>query len=182
MTMKHRCQVSISVLSLLCGVLELSAAFQTSSPTVSRNHGINSIQSPVKSYNRVSFGVTTRAGACACVGHATRLQNSYLDSLSAPSSSSSSPSTSAVNKNNTKGESVIDYTSISKYLIAGVMQLGLFSLSFLTLDKLLTLNNMSVLPSPLTWLIFYAMSLKSRVLNPLNNRRPNAKQATTGKS
>jgi len=71
----------------------------------------------------------------------------------------------------------VDFSAITKYTVATVTQLGLFASFFSLLDTALTAIGKSVLPTPITWLLFYATSLKSRVFNPLNNKRPSREKA-----
>lgn len=76
----------------------------------------------------------------------------------------------------------LDVEAILKYITAGSIQMSLISLVFYGVDNLLsTLTSWTTLPAPLTWMISYALSLKSRVFNPLNNARPNRQKAIEGK-
>jgi len=161
--MKQGRQV-IAFLSFLSGTHNLSAAFQNAQ-TFTRTHDIS--PSPpsmlLKSHVSTSFGRIIDEATSPISTSSTSLHNSYLDTLSDSSSSST-----------TGTKRVIDFSSLSKYIFAAGVQVGLFSLSFFTLDKVLERANMSVLPSPITWLLFYAISLRSRVFNPLNNQRPDS--------
>jgi len=100
--------------------------------------------------------------------------NSYLDTLSPPSPASSTFTSKQLSSNNSKhGTRIIDYSALSKYTIAAMTQLALFSASFATLDALLQrITSTALLPKPLTFLLFYSISLRSRIFSPLNNKRP----------
>lgn len=76
----------------------------------------------------------------------------------------------------------LDLEAILKYITAGSVQMSLISLIFHGLDTIISsTTTWSTLPAPLTWMICYAFSLKSRVFNPLNNARPNRQKAIEGK-
>eukprot|EP00979_Chaetoceros_neogracilis_P018084 scaffold10550_cov271-Chaetoceros_neogracile.AAC.63 len=74
-------------------------------------------------------------------------------------------------------DQVLDTEAITKYGIALVAQLSLISGFFYALDAALPLVGMTTLPYPVTWIMCYAFSLKSRTFNPLNNKRPDRKKA-----
>jgi len=74
-------------------------------------------------------------------------------------------------------DKVLDTEAITKYGIALVTQLSLISGFFYALDAALPLVGMTTLPSPVTWIMCYAFSLKSRTFNPLNNARPDRQKA-----
>jgi len=147
-------------ISLLSHLISGSHSF---SPSVFhstiRNHDSVSILPPMNTLKPGSLGGITTSSAL------------HL-SLSSSSPTDATP----------PAKRVIDISSLAQYPLAAITQLAaLFSTSFLTLDSLLArFTTKSVLPSPLTFLLFYAMSLKSRVFNPLNNRRPNAVKAASG--
>ena len=77
---------------------------------------------------------------------------------------------------------VLDIEALMKYGTSSIVQLSLISLFFFGIDSVLAATTKSTtLPAPLTWIICYAFSLKSRVFNPLNNARPNRQKAIDGK-
>lgn len=77
----------------------------------------------------------------------------------------------------------LDTGAIAKYAAALVTQLSLISGFFYGVDSILATTGNSLLPTPATWLMIYAFSLKSRTFNPLNNARPNREKAVKeGKS
>ncbi|KAL3800874.1 hypothetical protein ACHAWO_008824 [Cyclotella atomus] len=75
----------------------------------------------------------------------------------------------------------LDKAALAKYAIAALTSLSLLTISFASLDRLTSLlhTTPSSLPLPLTAFLFYFLSLKSRVFNPLNNARPVRSKATT---
>ena len=73
----------------------------------------------------------------------------------------------------------LDTSAITKYIIAGTTELGLFSATFQLLD-LAQASLDTKLPFPAIAFLFYACSLKSRVFNPLNNQRPDRSKAIDG--
>jgi tryptophan-rich sensory protein len=82
---------------------------------------------------------------------------------------------------------IIDTEAIAKYAAAAVIQMSLFTATFTLLDTILsytttTSTSMTTLPTPLTWILFYAISLKSRIFNPLNNARPDRSKAIDNES
>lgn len=90
--------------------------------------------------------------------------------------------TSPSNPSETK--KALDTGALVKYGTASVIQLSLISLFFFGIDSLLAVTtkaSQTTLPAPLTWMICYAFSLKSRAFNPLNNARPNRQKAIEGK-
>lgn len=77
-------------------------------------------------------------------------------------------------------EQVLDTEAIAKYGAAAVIQLTLISGVFYGLDTLLaSTDTTSSIPSVVTWFLCYALSLKSRVFNPLNNARPDRQKAVS---
>jgi len=72
------------------------------------------------------------------------------------------------------GEDLIDTNALVKYGIAALTQLSLFAGAFKLLDLGIATANVdpSSVPFPAVAFLFYAASLKSRALNPLNNQRP----------
>ena len=73
----------------------------------------------------------------------------------------------------------LDTGAIAKYGVALVTQLSLIAGLFYGLDTVLATagSTSGVLPSPVSWFICYAFSLKSRAFNPLNNARPDREKA-----
>ena len=77
----------------------------------------------------------------------------------------------------------LDVEAISKYTVALATQLSLISGFFYGIDTILPIvtdGAMTTLPTPVTWLMCYAFSLKSRAFNPLNNARPDRSKAVKG--
>eukprot|EP00559_Dactyliosolen_fragilissimus_P004146 CAMPEP_0184864298 /NCGR_PEP_ID=MMETSP0580-20130426/14467_1 /TAXON_ID=1118495 /ORGANISM="Dactyliosolen fragilissimus" /LENGTH=269 /DNA_ID=CAMNT_0027363015 /DNA_START=94 /DNA_END=903 /DNA_ORIENTATION=- len=71
---------------------------------------------------------------------------------------------------------VLDTNALTNYVAAAGIQLTLISALLSSIDTVLSYAELSA-PYPLTWLFFYALSLKSRVFNPLDNSRPDRKKA-----
>lgn len=71
-----------------------------------------------------------------------------------------------------------DYDALFKYVTAIGVQVGLFSLLFSGLDKVVAHWTIKV-PTAVNFILFYALALKSRVLNPLANNRPDPKSLET---
>mmetsp|Transcript_8707 Transcript_8707/g.10984 ORF Transcript_8707/g.10984 Transcript_8707/m.10984 type:complete len:315 (-) Transcript_8707:87-1031(-) len=134
------------------------SAFQISSPQ-STTPWKKYIQRQVVPFHEISSSYSKGATPCKNGKSASPLR---LEATKAPSPSG--------------GMIVIDYEAITKYGIAAITQLSVLSALFAGLDQILSLTEMSVLPSPITWILCYALSLKSRVFNPLNNSRPNLKK------
>lgn len=79
-----------------------------------------------------------------------------------------------------ENKQVVDIEAIAKYATAAVTQLSLISAFFFTIDTILSqTTTLSTLPTPITWILCYAFSLKSRTFNPLNNARPNRQKAVS---
>jgi tryptophan-rich sensory protein len=68
----------------------------------------------------------------------------------------------------------LDVAAIGKYVVALVTQMGLLTGLFAGMDKLVALTSFKV-PFALNFVMFYTLALKSRVFNPLSNRRPQPK-------
>lgn len=100
--------------------------------------------------------------------------SSYGNSL--PSSLSSLHASTAGNSSEKK---VLDTSAISKYFIAGGVELSLFSATFFAIDQILISTGTSP-ASPIIWFLFYVTSLKSRIFNPLDNSRPDRKKIVDG--
>jgi benzodiazapine receptor len=98
--------------------------------------------------------------------HSHQLQRRLSSLLPLSSASDSSVSTSNPAK--------FDYDAVFKYITAIGVQVGLFSLLFSGLDKLVAHFCIKV-PTAVNFVLFYFMALKSRVLNPLSNNRPKPK-------
>lgn len=72
----------------------------------------------------------------------------------------------------------LDTEAVAKYGISLVAQLSLIAGFFYGIDSVLaSTGGNTVLPTPVTWFICYAFSLKSRTFNPLNNARPDREKA-----
>ena len=74
----------------------------------------------------------------------------------------------------------LDVAALTKYSIATLTELSLFTATFASLDfvsSTLFHLNPSSLPKALVSFLFYAIALKSRVFNPLNNTRPDRSKA-----
>jgi tryptophan-rich sensory protein len=69
----------------------------------------------------------------------------------------------------------VDTGAMARYAAAFVLQMGLFTGLFHGLDALVAASPLQKVPFALNCLFFYACALKSRILNPLNNQRPQAK-------
>jgi tryptophan-rich sensory protein len=65
----------------------------------------------------------------------------------------------------------IDIKPLGKYFLSLCVQMGLITSTFKGLDKLVSLTSIKI-PFALNVVMFYFMALKSRVFNPLSNRRP----------
>jgi benzodiazapine receptor len=76
----------------------------------------------------------------------------------------------------------VDTDALTKYSLAAITQLALFSATFQLID--LASAQLGIvgppLPFPALAFLFYACSLKSRVFNPLNNQRPDRSKAVDG--
>jgi tryptophan-rich sensory protein len=68
----------------------------------------------------------------------------------------------------------LDTDAVVKYAVALVVQMSLFTGLFAGLDALVNVSgiNPASIPRVAVGFLFYVFSLKSRVLNPLNNNRP----------
>ena len=75
----------------------------------------------------------------------------------------------------------LDTDALLKYALSAITELTLFGTTFHLLDLALTQLDTPI-PFPLTFILFYASSLKSRVFNPLNNQRPNRSKAIDGQA
>lgn len=66
----------------------------------------------------------------------------------------------------------VDYDALIKYHAAIAIQMSIFVAGLAALDTLVDATGITV-PFPVVAVLFYGLSLKSRVFNPLNNARPN---------
>jgi benzodiazapine receptor len=98
-----------------------------------------------------------------------QVQQQQQRTFSATLKASTSPSTS---------NEVVDVEAIAKYGSAAIVQLSLISTFLYGIDQVLALTGLS-LPTPATWLLCFAFSLKSRTFNPLDNKRPNREKAVS---
>lgn len=71
-----------------------------------------------------------------------------------------------------EGDGSLDVDAMVKYTGALVIQMSLFTGIFTGLDKLVAVTGIEV-PFAVNFVFFYFCALKSRVLNPLSNSRPN---------
>ena len=73
----------------------------------------------------------------------------------------------------------LDTDALTKYFLSGLTEISLFGATFQLTDLTLARWDFtpSSLPFPLVVFVFYAISLKSRIFNPLNNRRPDISKA-----
>jgi tryptophan-rich sensory protein len=76
----------------------------------------------------------------------------------------------------TEKSTQVDYDALVKYHASIVIQMSIFALSLTALDALVESTGLQV-PFPAVVALFYGVSLKSRIFNPLNNARPNMPQA-----
>ncbi|CAB9501150.1 TspO/MBR family [Seminavis robusta] len=67
----------------------------------------------------------------------------------------------------------LDVDAIVKYGGALAIQMGLFTGIFTLFDKLVAITGIAQVPFAVNFILFYFCALKSRVLNPLANNRPN---------
>jgi benzodiazapine receptor len=83
-------------------------------------------------------------------------------------------STELASATNAQTDGEVDSDALVKYAVAGVVQMSLVFGLFSALDAGVYALDLSV-PFLVNCALFYGFSLKSRVLNPLCNKRPNAK-------
>ena len=74
-------------------------------------------------------------------------------------------------------ETEVDVDALVKYGVAGIVQMAGFAVILSALDKGVEATS-AHLPLWASGVFFYACSLKSRVLNPLNNQRPKVESPT----
>ena len=85
--------------------------------------------------------------------------------------SDASASSSATEDSDDKKKQKLDVDAIKKYAVALVTQMSLFYIIFSGFDKVVAATNFKV-PNALNFVLFYLCALKSRILNPLSNVRP----------
>ena len=95
--------------------------------------------------------------------------------------STSTAPTIRLHLSSTKSEQIqaspqVDFDAILKYHGAVAIQMTCFAAFFLALDAAVGAIGVQV-PFPVLVALFYGISLKSRVFNPLNNQRPNLQNA-----
>jgi tryptophan-rich sensory protein len=90
------------------------------------------------------------------------------------SSSSEEEEAAAVRLSDNNTGTKLDTDAVVKYAVALVVQMSLFTGLFAGLDALVNVSgiNPASIPRVAVGFLFYVFSLKSRVLNPLNNNRP----------
>lgn len=75
----------------------------------------------------------------------------------------------------------LDAEALAKYAAAAVVQLSCFTGAFYALDFGLDATGLTgAVPTPLVAFVFWFISIRSRVFNPLNNERPNINKAVSG--
>jgi len=105
----------------------------------------------------------------------SNFQRSYV----APQSYSATSLRSATSNSN---EVAFDTEAVLKYTAAATVEMTCFATSFYLLDLLLAQFSLTnSIPAPLIGFLFYAISLKSRIFNPLNNQRPDSSKALAKK-
>jgi len=87
--------------------------------------------------------------------------------------------TDGVSKQDISGN--FDWDALAKYLIAIAVQMGLGFALATSLDKVVAMYKLKI-PAALNFVLFYLMALKSRVINPLANNRPQPKTLETEKN
>ena len=76
-------------------------------------------------------------------------------------------------------EKEFDTEAVVKYTVAATTEMSLYALAFHALDIVLEQFSLTgAIPAPAIGFLFYAIALKSRVFNPLNNQRPNLAKST----
>jgi translocator protein len=83
-------------------------------------------------------------------------------------------STTASDSESSSSKDSFDPTAVLKYGIAISVQMGLAATILRTLDLIVARYKIHV-PFAVNFIFFYAMALKSRVLNPMSNTRPQVK-------
>jgi len=79
-----------------------------------------------------------------------------------------------------KFDTELDVDALAKYAAAAVIQLSCFTGAFYALDLVLDASGLTgAAPTPLVAFVFWFISLRSRIFNPLNNERPNMKKAVS---
>eukprot|EP00980_Cylindrotheca_fusiformis_P004700 scaffold993_cov110-Cylindrotheca_fusiformis.AAC.10 len=73
----------------------------------------------------------------------------------------------------------LDTDALVKYGASIAIQMGIITALFYGLDSIIAATGIEA-PFPAVMAIFYVLSLKSRIFNPLNNQRPDLKKAVNG--
>ena len=81
-------------------------------------------------------------------------------------------SASETSSGTSENDSSLDLEAIAKYFVALATQMGLLTALFTGLDFFVAKSSISRVPFAINWVFFYFLALKSRVFNPLSNRRP----------
>jgi len=98
-------------------------------------------------------------------------------------STSASTSLKMTTSSSSTGNDEIDTTAIFKYVSSVGIQMVALATSLYMLDLGQDpARNMSAWPIPVVVGIFYFLSLRSRLLSPLDNQRPDLKEATKGEA
>eukprot|EP00550_Attheya_septentrionalis_P003582 CAMPEP_0198300438 /NCGR_PEP_ID=MMETSP1449-20131203/48251_1 /TAXON_ID=420275 /ORGANISM="Attheya septentrionalis, Strain CCMP2084" /LENGTH=342 /DNA_ID=CAMNT_0044002281 /DNA_START=13 /DNA_END=1041 /DNA_ORIENTATION=- len=123
------------------------------------------------------LATTKRSSTVVARGGASKT-NTWLTA----SSSSEEEEAAAVRLSDNNTGTKLDTDALVKYAVALVVQMSLFTGLFAGLDALVSVSgiNPASIPRVAVGFLFYFFSLKSRVLNPLNNNRP--KRPTLGES
>ena len=115
-------------------------------------------------------------------GNTLKATSPFISQLSPKSSSYHQPrhsllhSTTSVDSTSpslSKGK--FDGTAVIKYGIAIAVQMTLVTLLFRTMDALVSYSKLQKVPFLVNFILFYGLALKSRILNPMSNTRPQVK-------
>jgi len=79
------------------------------------------------------------------------------------------------------GAGRFDWDALGKYMAAIAVQMSLGYGIFTAMDKIVALSSLQTVPLPVNFVLFYFLALKSRVLNPLANNRPQRKTLEAAK-
>jgi benzodiazapine receptor len=138
-----------------------SVAFISAVVALLAHHQVDSFQS---SHHAVTFHTATNLKSD---------ENPPVVSQFAPRSISNTALFSATKNAQSSDEPELDVDALFKYASAGAVQMGCFYALLNALDLGVTNLNLDMdVPIWANGLFFYACSLKSRVFNPLNNKRP----------
>ena len=119
-----------------------------------------------------SLAAVSRAGAIVPIHGIHPTQHLPTHSMLSMTSDSVTSSTEEDNSSSPTTTSRIDTGAIVRYAAAFCIQMGLFVGLFSGLDALVAALPLQKVPFAANFFFFYACALKSRVLNPLNNQRP----------